>query len=144
MCADCANRVDQWQSLHFDQYLKTTEAELGVMRELGFNSVRLILEYVVWKDEHDLFLQNLEKYICSWFIRNRERAFSTINTINDINRHLPLIQSRMLLIANIVGKSLKWSNGLIQSHVSDNGSDRGTIFSNSHIKIPWMEEPGRL
>lgn len=88
--------------------------------------------------------QNLEKYICSWFIRNRERALSTINTINDINRHLPLIQSRMLLIANIVGKSLKWSNGLIQSHVSDNGSDRGTIFSNSHIKIPWMEEPGRL
>lgn len=63
-----------------------------------------------------------------------EAAFSTINTNDDINRHLPLIQSRMLLITNIVGKSLKWSNGLIQSHISDNGSERGTIFSNSHIK----------
>ena len=81
-------------------------------------------------------------------IKNRmdimQEAINTINTINDINRHLPLIQSRMLLIANIVGKSLKWSNGLIQSHISDNGSDRGTIFSNSYIKIPWTEEPGRL
>lgn len=63
MCADCANRVDQWQSLHFEEYLKTTEEELKVMRDLGYNSVRLILEYVVWEKEHHIFLKNFERYI---------------------------------------------------------------------------------
>ena len=63
MSASCANRVDQWQSLHFDKYLKETEAELKLMRELGYNSVRLILEYVVWEKEHDVFLKNFERYI---------------------------------------------------------------------------------
>lgn len=63
MSASCANRVDQWQSLHFDEYLEETENELKVMRELGFNSVRLILEYVVWEKEHDSFLVNFERYI---------------------------------------------------------------------------------
>ncbi|MBO5312367.1 MAG: cellulase family glycosylhydrolase [Clostridia bacterium] len=63
MCADCVNRVDQWQALHFDEYLKTTENELKLMKELGFNSVRLILEYVVWKEEHEGFLERFERYI---------------------------------------------------------------------------------
>ena len=63
MCADCANRVDQWQSLNFDKYLEQTENELKVMQELGFNSVRLILEFVVWQKEHKQFLENFERYI---------------------------------------------------------------------------------
>ena len=63
MCADCVNRVDQWQSLHFDEYLEQTENELKVMSQLGFNSVRLILEFVVWQKEHSLFLKNFERYI---------------------------------------------------------------------------------
>ncbi len=63
MSADCVNRVDMWQSLHFEERYATTEAELEIMRELGFNSVRLIIEYVVWRDEHDSFLERLEKYI---------------------------------------------------------------------------------
>ena len=63
MSASCANRVDQWQSLHFDEYLYETEQELKLMSELGFNSVRLILEFVVWQKEHDKFLENFEKYL---------------------------------------------------------------------------------
>lgn len=63
MSADCINRVDQWQELHFEERLKTTEEELKVMKELGFNSVRLILEYVVWEKEHDSFLERFERYI---------------------------------------------------------------------------------
>ena len=31
------------------------------MQELGFNSVRLILEYVVWEKEHNEFLKRFEK-----------------------------------------------------------------------------------
>lgn len=63
MSADCVNRVDQWQSLHFEERYESTKAELEVMRELGFNSVRLILEYVVWEKEHDSFLERFERYI---------------------------------------------------------------------------------
>ncbi len=32
MSADCVNRVDQWQSLHFEERLKTTEEEFKVMQ----------------------------------------------------------------------------------------------------------------
>lgn len=63
MSADCVNRVDQWQGLHFEERLKTTEEELKLMADLGFNSVRIILEYVVWQKEHDSFLQRLERYV---------------------------------------------------------------------------------
>ena len=63
MSADCINRVDQWQALHFEERMQTTEAELALMKELGYNSVRLILEYVVWKEEHDSFLERFERYI---------------------------------------------------------------------------------
>ena len=63
MSADCANRIDQWQELGFEERFKTTENELVLMKELGFNSVRLILEYAVWEKEHDSFLERFERYI---------------------------------------------------------------------------------
>ena len=63
MSADCANRVDQWQALGFEERLKTTESELALMQETGFNTVRLILEYVVWKEEHDSFLVRFDRYL---------------------------------------------------------------------------------
>ncbi len=63
MSADCANRVDQWQELGFEERLETTRRELELMRDTGFNTVRLILEYVVWKEEHDGFLCRFERYI---------------------------------------------------------------------------------
>lgn len=63
MSADCANRVDQWQSLGFEERLQTTEKELALMQETGFNTVRLILEYVVWKEEHDGFMERFDRYL---------------------------------------------------------------------------------
>lgn len=63
MSADCANRVDQWQELGFEERFATTEEELKLMRDTGFNAVRLILEYVVWKEEHDGFMERFERYI---------------------------------------------------------------------------------
>ena len=63
MSADCANRVDQWQELGFEERFKTTKDELRLMQETGFNTVRLILEYVVWKEEHDGFMERFERYI---------------------------------------------------------------------------------
>ena len=63
MSADCANRVDQWQELGFEERFNTTKEELALMRETGYNTVRLILEYVVWKEEHDGFMERFERYI---------------------------------------------------------------------------------
>ncbi|MBO5270492.1 MAG: cellulase family glycosylhydrolase [Clostridia bacterium] len=63
MSADCANRVDQWQALGFEERFCTTEQELRLMQETGFNTVRLILEYVVWKEEHDGFLERFDRYL---------------------------------------------------------------------------------
>jgi len=63
MSADCANRVDQWQALGFEERFQTTERELKLMQETGFNTVRLIPEFVVWKEEHDGFLERFERYI---------------------------------------------------------------------------------
>jgi hypothetical protein len=63
MNADAVNRVDMWQSLHFEEYFKQSEEEFALMRDLGFNSVRVILEFVVWQKEHDSFLARFERYL---------------------------------------------------------------------------------
>ena len=63
MSADCANRVDQWQSLGWEERFETTRREFALMRETGFNTIRVILEYAVWRDEHDGFLRRFEDYI---------------------------------------------------------------------------------
>ena len=44
---------------HTDQNFANI-AELKLMQETGFNSVRLILEYVVWEKEHDSFMERFE------------------------------------------------------------------------------------
>lgn len=63
MSADCANRVDQWQALGFEERLKTTDEELALAAKTGFNTIRIILEYVVWKEEHDSFLERFDRYL---------------------------------------------------------------------------------
>lgn len=51
MSADCVNHVDQWQSLGFEERLKTTDKELSLAAEIGYNSIRIILEYAVWRSK---------------------------------------------------------------------------------------------
>lgn len=63
MSADCANRVDQWQEYGFEERFETTRKELALMQQTGFNTVRLILEYIVWEQEHDGFMERFERYI---------------------------------------------------------------------------------
>lgn len=63
MSADCANRVDFWQELGFEERYKIVEEELKLMQQTGYNTVRLIIEYVVWEQEHDGFMERFEKYL---------------------------------------------------------------------------------
>ena len=63
MSADCANRIDQWQEYGFEEKLKTTEEEFKLLKETGFNSIRIIIEFLVWKEEHDSFLNRFDRYL---------------------------------------------------------------------------------
>ncbi len=63
MSSDCANRIDQWQSLGFEERLATTERELELAAQTGFNSIRIIPEFIVWREEHDGFMERFERYI---------------------------------------------------------------------------------
>lgn len=63
MSADCANRVDQWQEFGFEKRFETTAKELKLMAELGYNSIRIIPEFIVWEKEHDGFMERFERYI---------------------------------------------------------------------------------
>lgn len=63
MSSDCANRIDQWQAQGFEEKLATADRELKLAAETGFNSVRLILEFIVWDQEHDGFMTRLDRYL---------------------------------------------------------------------------------
>ncbi|MBP3360782.1 MAG: cellulase family glycosylhydrolase [Clostridia bacterium] len=63
MSSDCANRIDQWQEYGFEERLETTERELALAAETGFNSIRIIPEFLVWEKEHDGFMERFERYI---------------------------------------------------------------------------------
>lgn len=61
--SDCANRIDMWQSYNNEEHIKTAERELALCRDIGFNAVRMIVEFDVWYQEHDSFMEILEKYV---------------------------------------------------------------------------------
>lgn len=63
MSSDCANRLDQWQEYEFEKKLHTAEKELALEAETGYNSIRIIPEFIVWLKEHDGFMKRFEKYI---------------------------------------------------------------------------------
>ena len=63
MPPECINRIDVWQSLHFERNLKSMEQDFALMRQIGFNSIRVILEFLVWDREHDRFLVNFERFL---------------------------------------------------------------------------------
>ena len=65
MGSDCVNRIDQWQEYKFEEKLATADREFALMASIGYNSVRLILEYEVWDRQHDGFMERLERYLAT-------------------------------------------------------------------------------
>lgn len=63
MGSDCANRVDQWQELGFEERFATADEELALAESIGFNSIRLILEFIVWDEDHDGFMERFDRYL---------------------------------------------------------------------------------
>ncbi len=67
MPSDCANRIDMWQEYGFPQHFETAEREIALAESIGFNSVRIILEFDVWEAQHDGFLERLDKYLTMFY-----------------------------------------------------------------------------
>ena len=65
MGSDCANRIDQWQEYGFEERLRTAEAELALAAATGFNSIRIILEFMVWEKQHDGFMERFDRYLAA-------------------------------------------------------------------------------
>ena len=63
MGSDCANRIDQWQEYGFEEKLVTAEKEFALMESIGYNSIRVIIEYEVWAQQHDGFMERLDRYL---------------------------------------------------------------------------------
>lgn len=61
--SDSRDAFDWLQSDNFEAKKSTTDRELALAAQLGFNSIRIILPYELWRQEHDAFLQHLETYV---------------------------------------------------------------------------------
>ncbi len=61
--ADCCNRTALWQELDFEQHIATVDRELELAASIGFNSVRVILEFHVWNEQHDGFMARFERFL---------------------------------------------------------------------------------
>ena len=61
--SDCCNRIDMWQSYKNDERMETADKELALCEKIGFNSVRLIVDFEVWLQEPESYMNVLEKYL---------------------------------------------------------------------------------
>lgn len=79
--SDCANRRDMWQSYKSEEHLKTAERELALCEKIGFNTVRMLLDFDVYFQEPASFMEILERYmeICA---RHHIRVMLTL--ANDV------------------------------------------------------------
>ena len=59
------NSTEMWQSETFD--ISTVEREMAAASRCGYNSCRVFLQYLVWKNEGDKFLDTFDRFlsVCS-------------------------------------------------------------------------------
>ncbi|MEE1013636.1 MAG: cellulase family glycosylhydrolase [Clostridia bacterium] len=63
MPANAANRIDMYQNLDLKEHLACADEELALAQKQGFNSMRIILDFTVWSEEHDTFYDNVDAYL---------------------------------------------------------------------------------
>lgn len=55
------NSTDMWQAQTFDP--ATIDEELGWAAAAGYNSLRVFLQYIVWRDDPDGLLQRIDRFL---------------------------------------------------------------------------------
>jgi len=61
--SNCVNRLDMWQSDKKDEHLAVADRELALCKEIGFNSIRLWLDFDSYYAEPEENMELLESYI---------------------------------------------------------------------------------
>ncbi len=61
--SNAVNRLDMWQSHGRDEHLAVADRELRIHKELGFNSVRLWINFDAYYAEPEEFMLTLESYV---------------------------------------------------------------------------------
>ncbi len=59
--SSAVNQIEMWQAETFDP--KTIDRELGWAQELGFNTMRVYLSSLVWKDNSKEYKKRIKKYL---------------------------------------------------------------------------------
>lgn len=61
--ANCTTLVDMWQGYSFEESFARMQKEIPIAKELGFNSVRMPMCFEAWNEEHDAYMERLERVL---------------------------------------------------------------------------------
>jgi len=61
--SNCVNRIAMWQKYGHEEVAEQIEREFALAESIGFNAVRAVIQFEVWRFEHDSFMNNLEEYL---------------------------------------------------------------------------------
>ena len=61
--SNCTGRVAMWQEYGHAEVAQQIEREFALAQSIGYNAVRAIIQFEVWRFEHDSFMKNLEEYL---------------------------------------------------------------------------------
>ncbi|MBP3462212.1 MAG: hypothetical protein J6J72_01290, partial [Tyzzerella sp.] len=53
MGSDIVNWLDMWQEYRFEEKLQTADREIELLVKTGYNTIRTLLFYPIWKEDHD-------------------------------------------------------------------------------------------
>ena len=72
------NSVEMWQAETFDP--ETIDKELGWAQNLGYNSVRVYLNYIVWESDPDGYISRIDQFLS---IANKHNISTTLIFFDD-------------------------------------------------------------
>lgn len=61
--SNAVNYIDMWQTLHKEEILACADRELALAARTGFNTLRLILNFTVWKEERKGFFEMVDAWL---------------------------------------------------------------------------------
>ena len=61
--SNCVNRVAMWQRHRHAEVFAQIAREFDLARDTGFNAVRAIVQFEVWRDERASFLAHVDEYL---------------------------------------------------------------------------------
>lgn len=61
--SDCVNFTEQWQEMDCEEKLETADRELKLAAETGMNTVRIFVDFLVWSQQHDGFMERFDRFL---------------------------------------------------------------------------------